>query len=90
MRDITLVPCDFIITHKKTNFVEEVTINNEVRYAVERTYTELVRCEDCKYYTINSEYEWRDGIKSIECSLHYPTHTVKPTDYCSYAERRKD
>ena len=88
MKDITIVPDDFIITHKKTDFVETVTIDNEVRYAVERTYTKLVYCKDCKYYTINSEYEWRDGIKSIECSLHCPTHTVKPTDYCSYAERK--
>ena len=41
--------------------------------------TELIRCKDCKNYLTD------DGI-GIMCQMHY--YRVKPTDFCSWAERK--
>lgn len=47
--DITIVPKDFIITHKKTDFIMDISQDGKVIYAVEKVYHLLTRCNDCKY-----------------------------------------
>lgn len=46
---------------------------------------EIIRCKDCKYGSPNGKY----GCKCYHYKL-YETHEMKPEDFCSYAERRKD
>ena len=41
----------------------------------------VTRCEDCKYYETEGNYCNRDIVKSLL--------STEPTDYCSWAERRK-
>lgn len=45
--------------------------------------TEIVRCEDCKYFGYDYEY------KHICCTRVTYHPRVSNNDYCSYAERRK-
>lgn len=49
---------------------------------------ELIRCKDCKYYTI--ERGW-NGIEFTVCSIslihHHPIR--RENDYCSRAERKE-
>lgn len=40
-----------------------------------RKQPEIIKCKDCR---------WNDGV--CYCEFHY--RDVKPTDYCSWAERR--
>lgn len=44
-------------------------------------YQELLRCKECKNYITD------DGI-GIMCQMHY--YRVKPTDFCSWAERKEE
>jgi len=42
-----------------------------------RKQSEIIHCKDCR---------WNDGV--CYCEFHY--RDVKPTDYCSWSERRTD
>ena len=56
------------------------------RYAI--ASKPLVRCEDCKYYTLKPQ------VNSNNCYTRHCTRSAlifsKPDDYCSWAERRTD
>ena len=77
----------------------EVTCSNDKRYILlpfEHLYdiptadvVEVVRCKDCNYYEMPDEDDalgvCKCGYIAISCSGEiYP----RPTDYCSYGERR--
>lgn len=80
MKDITIVPDDFVITHKKTDIIMDCTKDGDITYAVERTYKRLVRCKDCKY--------WHDDGIMTTCDKNIG-HGF-PSDYfCADGERRK-
>lgn len=50
---------------------------------------ELVRCGDCKWFQCNMNYDGTlpNGVPKYECR-HW-CGECDPTDFCSYAERRK-
>lgn len=54
-------------------YKEVVELLKELRER--RKQSEIIHCKDCR---------WNDGV--CYCEFHY--RDVKPTDYCSWAERR--
>lgn len=44
--------------------------------------TEVVRCEDCKYYTMNTE------LLGNVCNRLFTIFPMKSDDFCSYGERK--
>lgn len=80
MRDITLMPNDYIVTHIKTDTICEHFSNDDVVYAVDERIVPLVRCKECKYW-------WETtGANCGDCE-HFALDTIAD-DFCSYGERR--
>lgn len=47
-------------------------------------FVEVVKCRDCKYYEIGKSYTpYCNNVMNL-------FEEMKPTDFCSYGERRKD
>lgn len=82
MRDITLMPCDYIVTHIKTDTICEHFSNDDVVYAVDERIVPLVRCKDCKHRNERcgmGEHRWCEMLNM----------STTPDDFCSYGERRE-
>lgn len=83
MRDITLMPNDYIVTHIKTDTICEHFSNDDVVYAVDERIVPLVRCKECKHrYTIDCfraylEYDIQEWV----------VDSGDDDDFCSYGER---
>ena len=56
--------------------------------ALPSTQPEIIRCKDCKHYTLKPQ------VNSNYCYIRHCTRSAlissKPDDYCSWAERRAD
>lgn len=83
MRDITIVPQDYIATYTKTDTVMKKFDDGCEVYEVIEDRKPLVRCKDCKwsdwYMTLNGEHR-------CYCMEHGSLgHT--DDDFCSYGER---
>lgn len=84
MRDITLMPNDYIVTHIKTDTICEHFSNDDVVYAVEERIIPLVRCKECKYCVdVGAQ-------RALVCDNSHIDMDIHPDDFCSYAERRTD
>ena len=82
MRDITLMPCDYIVTHIKTDTICEHFSNDDVVYAVDERIVPLVRCKDCKHRNERcgmGEHRWCEMLNM----------STTPDDFCSYGERKE-
>ena len=85
MKDVTIVPDDVIITHRKLDYVIDCSNNDEIVYAVEKTYRPLVLCKECKH---------RDPEdKKCDSGMLERQGCIFPVDddyFCKYGERRAD
>ena len=84
MRDITLMPNDYIVTHIKTDTICEHFNDGDIVYIVEEKVVPLVRCKECRWLDQgeNESCSW-----SI-CTRHFGQHIdVNADDYCSHGER---
>ena len=65
----------------------DIAIEQLASYGVclgeKKELAEVVRCKDCKYVHINSS----SGLYHCKRRGHY-TEEVKPTDFCSYGEKK--
>ena len=82
MRDITLMPNDYIVTHIKTDTICEHFSNDDVVYAVDERIVPLVRCKECKYGSDNKVY----GCSLINFNTD-EWHRMYADDFCSRGER---
>ena len=80
MRDITLMPNDYIVTHIKTDTICEHFNDGDIVYVVEEKVVPLVRCKDCKKWSYSDLIETHN-----RCERTYKL--TKFDDYCSYGER---
>ena len=48
----------------------------------------VVRCKDCKYYV--SYWDEKEKFCDIFCDGHEEPYPTKPTDFCSYGERKEE
>ena len=74
MRDITLMPNDYIVTHVKTDTICEHFSNDDVVYVVEERVVPLVRCGECKH-------------RLYCCRGDIP---MSDRGFCSYGERSSE
>lgn len=81
MRDITLMPNDYIVTHIKTDTICEHFINDDVVYAVDERIVPLVRCKECRHRNERCGMGERKWCELLNMS-------TTPDDYCSYGERK--
>lgn len=82
MRDITLMPNDYIVTHIKTDTICEHFSNDDVVYAVDERIVPLVRCKECRHRNERcgmGEHRWCEMLNM----------STAPDDYCSYGERKE-
>ena len=82
MRDITLMPNDYIVTHIKTDTICEHFSNDDVVYAVDERIVPLVRCKECKHRNERcgmGEHRWCEMLNM----------STTPNDFCSYGERKE-
>ena len=49
---------------------------------------ELIRCGDCKYFTLKSIYG--HGLCDVHCNGKGEPEVVNETDYCAWAERKEE
>ena len=80
MRDITLMPNDYIVEHVKTDTICEHFSNDDVVYAVDEKIVPLVRCKECKHRNERcgmGEHRWCEMLNM----------STTPDDFCSYGER---
>lgn len=80
MKDITLMPNDYIVTHIKTDTICEHFSNDDVVYVVEERIVPLVRCKECAKWLGSSGICMWDKSTSL---------FTKADDFCSYGERRE-
>ena len=78
MRDITLMPNDYIVTHIKTDTICEHFNNDDVVYVVEEKVVPLVHCGECKFENTR------------KCPPHRMGLVHDANDYCSYGIRKTD
>lgn len=83
MRDITLTPNDYIVTHIKTDTICEHFNNDDVVYVVEERTVPLVRCGECEHWSYSSLI---DNHNRCERTLKL----TKADDFCSYGEAREE
>ena len=100
MKDVTIVPDDFIITHRKLDYIINCSNNDEIVYAVERTYRTLVLCKECKHRPIKDDPDGADyGFNIVEptdgddlcpCLVEDGWYSWMPEDnfYCGRGERK--
>lgn len=84
MRDITLMPIDYIVTHIKTDTICEHFINDDVVYAIDERIVPLVRCGECKHW--QTEWVSEEGIDNY----HYCPMVDRSTFddwFCADGER---
>lgn len=63
---------------------DAIEILTEIEYAPEADVVEVVRCKDCGYYENGKDYApYCNNVMNL-------FEEMKPTDYCSYGERRED
>ena len=77
MRDITLMPNDYIVTHIKTDTICELFSNDDVVYAVDERIVPLVRCKECKHWNNETDMTYCDR------TVWFGTDA---DDYCSFGE----
>ena len=82
MRDITLMPNDYIVTHIKTDTICEHFSNDDVVYAVDERIVPLVRCKECI---------WRDKDNQGEdyCTYVKGLADINGDSFCSWGERSR-
>lgn len=85
MRDITLMPNDYIVTHIKTDTICEHFSNDDVVYAVDERIVPLVRCKECVDFVYDEQY------KCYGCATDSGLMgEIKPDDFCSHGKRRDE
>ena len=72
MRDITLMPNDYIVTHVKTDTICEYFSNDDAVYVVEERVVPLVRCGKC------------DKRKKNGFCLEYMRYEKDDNGFCSH------
>lgn len=82
MRDITLMPNDYIVTHIKADTICEHFRNDDVVYAVDERIVPLVRCKECI---------WRDKDNQGEdyCTYVKGLADINGDSFCSWGERSR-
>ena len=83
MRDITIVPQDYVAIYTKTDTVMKKFDDGCEVYEVKEDRRPLVRCKDCKHRYMDGEvthYYW--------CRLH--DRPVDDADYCAWGEESED
>lgn len=90
MRDITIVPQDYIAIFRKTNTViwkQNFTDGCEM-YEVRENRIPLVRCRDCEWWKCNQNTEEYGVCKKV--SYDDFEVVMNSDDFCSYGKRRED
>ena len=70
--------------------IEMTTVDKEGRAKIEpvilvpKDYVPVVRCKDCKHWCNKRE----DG--GFDCCTRAIVNRFKPTDFCSYGERKEE
>lgn len=93
LKDMTVVPDDYIVKHIKTNIATSQYRDGTVVYAVEKEYVPLVRCKDCKYWVpdqvgvVEQPYCTRLGyekLTGLDLRIGSAEH------FCCFGERRDE
>ena len=82
MRDITLMPSDYIVTHIKTDTICEHFSNDDVVYVVDERIVPLIRCKECKSWSYSDLIESHNRCERT-------LKLTKADDFCSYGERKE-
>lgn len=61
---------------------DNVKLYDEIQKFPTADVVEVVRCKDCKYYTMNTE------LLGNVCNRLFTVFPMKPDDFCSYGERK--
>ena len=72
----------------ENDMVKIMGIAKSIIVAVPPAQPEIIRCKDCKHYTLKPQ------VNSNHCYIRHCTRSAlissKPDDYCSWAERREE